>query len=195
MPSAKPKGRVMNQSFYYWYEAAHALMSPARAGNDAMRSFYSNPANPLSQTAVGRNMAAACELFERVTRRYGKPRFDLGATVVDGALVSVDESIAWSKPFCNLIRFKRRLPAARKPDPKLLIVAPMSGHYATLLRGTVEAFLPGMMSTSPTGRMRARLPSAPADSILMTISTMSSTCCAHWGRMCMCSRSASHPCR
>jgi poly(3-hydroxybutyrate) depolymerase len=132
----------MNQSFYYWYEAAHAMLSPARAGNDALRSFYSNPANPFSHTPVGRNMAAACELFERVTRRYGKPRFDLASTVVDGALVSVDEKIVWSKPFCNLIRMDRRLPPNRKPDPKLLIVAPMSGHYATLLRGTVEAFLP-----------------------------------------------------
>jgi poly(3-hydroxybutyrate) depolymerase len=133
----------MNQTFYYWYEATQAMLSPARVGNDAMRSFYSNAANPLSQTAFGKNMAAACELFERVTRRYGKPRFDLASTVVDGALVSVDETTVWSKPFCNLIRFKRRLPAKRKADPKLLIVAPMSGHYATLLRGTVEAFMPG----------------------------------------------------
>jgi poly(3-hydroxybutyrate) depolymerase len=133
----------MNQTFYYWYEAAQAMLSPARAGNDALRSFYSNPANPFAQTAFGRNMAAACELFERVTRRYGKPRFDLNSTVVDGALVSVAETVVWSKPFCNLIRFERRLPAKRRRDPKLLIVAPMSGHYATLLRGTVEAFLPG----------------------------------------------------
>ncbi len=82
------------------------------------------------------------ELFERTTRRYGKPRFDLTTTTVDWKSVAVTEKIVWSRPFCNLIHFERALPAGRKPDRKLLIVAPMSGHYATLLRGTVEAMLP-----------------------------------------------------
>jgi poly(3-hydroxybutyrate) depolymerase len=132
----------MNQSFYYFYEAAHAMLSPARAANDALRAFYDNPGNPMSRTPVGRNVAAACELFERVTRRYGKPSFHLGSTVVDGRLVAVRENVVWSKPFCNLIHFARSLPRGLEPQPKLLIVAPMSGHYATLLRGTVEAFLP-----------------------------------------------------
>ncbi|TIV66821.1 MAG: polyhydroxyalkanoate depolymerase, partial [Mesorhizobium sp.] len=63
-------------------------------------------------------------------------------TVVDWKTVDVTEKTVWSKPFCNLVRFERSLPAGRKADPKLLIVAPMSGHYATLLRGTVEAMLP-----------------------------------------------------
>jgi poly(3-hydroxybutyrate) depolymerase len=143
-PSGNAANRriAMNQTFYYWYEATHAMFAPARAANDAMRAFYGNPGNPWSQTPVGRNMAAASELFERVTRRYGKPRFDLSKTVVNGTVVSVDEITVLAKPFCNLVQFERRLPAARKPDPKLLIVAPMSGHYASLLRGTVEAFLP-----------------------------------------------------
>ena len=52
------------------------------------------------------------------------------------------EKIVWSRPFCNLIHFERDLPAGRRADPQALIVAPMSGHYATLLRGTVEAMLP-----------------------------------------------------
>jgi poly(3-hydroxybutyrate) depolymerase len=54
----------------------------------------------------------------------------------------VTEETAWSRPFCNLVHFRRDVPAGRRQDPKLLIVAPMSGHYATLLRGTVEAMLP-----------------------------------------------------
>jgi poly(3-hydroxybutyrate) depolymerase len=132
----------VNQSFYYLYEASHAMMSPARAWNDAMLSFLGNPANPWSQTPMARTASASAQLFERVTRRYGKPRFDLQSTVVDEALVPVTERIVWSKPFCNLIQFERSLPKGRKRDPKLLIVAPMSGHYATLLRGTVETFLP-----------------------------------------------------
>jgi poly(3-hydroxybutyrate) depolymerase len=128
--------------FYQMYEMSHAAMQPYRAYADAVRLFYSNPVNPLSHTALGRSVAGMAELFERTTRRYGKPAFNIEKTVVDWKQVAVTESIAWSRPFCNLIHFVRDLPARRKNDPKLLIVAPMSGHYATLLRGTVDAMLP-----------------------------------------------------
>ncbi|MEI9405185.1 polyhydroxyalkanoate depolymerase [Mesorhizobium argentiipisi] len=128
--------------FYQLYELNHAALQPARLYADAVRLFYSNPLNPISHTPFGRSVAATAELFERTTRRYGKPQFGLDKTVVDWKNVDVTEKTVWSKPFCNLIRFERGLPAGRKPDPKLLIVAPMSGHYATLLRGTVEAMLP-----------------------------------------------------
>ncbi|RUW00784.1 MULTISPECIES: polyhydroxyalkanoate depolymerase [unclassified Mesorhizobium] len=128
--------------FYQLYELNHAALQPARLYADAVRFFYSNPLNPVSHTALGRSVAAAAELFERTTRRYGKPEFGLTKAVVDWKSVDVAERTVWSKPFCNLVRFERQLPAGRKPDPKLLIVAPMSGHYATLLRGTVEAMLP-----------------------------------------------------
>jgi poly(3-hydroxybutyrate) depolymerase len=132
----------MNRGLYYFYESAHAMMAPARAMSDAVRLFYRNPANPISHTSVGRTMAASAEMFERVTRRYGKPIFDLPRTVVDGEEVTVMERVVWRKPFCNLVHFDRALPQRAPAQPKVLIVAPMSGHYATLLRGTVEAFLP-----------------------------------------------------
>jgi poly(3-hydroxybutyrate) depolymerase len=128
--------------FYQMYEMSHAAMQPYRAYADAVRLFYSNPVNPLSHTTLGRSVAGMAELFERTTRRYGKPAFNIEKTVVDWKQVAVAENIAWSRPFCNLIHFVRDLPARRKNDPKLLIVAPMSGHYATLLRGTVDAMLP-----------------------------------------------------
>ncbi|HWK65754.1 MAG TPA: polyhydroxyalkanoate depolymerase [Rhizobiaceae bacterium] len=129
--------------FYQLYELNHAAMQPFRAYVDAVRLFYTNPLNPLSQLPLGRTVAAMAELFERTTRRYGKPNFNLPSTVVDWKTVPVAEKIVWSRPFCNLIHFERALPAGRrKKDPKLLIVAPMSGHYATLLRGTVEALMP-----------------------------------------------------
>ncbi|PBC05648.1 polyhydroxyalkanoate depolymerase [Mesorhizobium sp. WSM3860] len=128
--------------FYQLYELNHAALQPARLYADAVRFFYSNPLNPVSHTPLGRSVAAAAELFERTTRRYGKPEFGLTKAMVDWKTVDVAERTVWSKPFCNLVRFERSLPAGRKPDPKLLIVAPMSGHYATLLRGTVEAMLP-----------------------------------------------------
>jgi poly(3-hydroxybutyrate) depolymerase len=132
----------MNRSLYFFYETAHTVMAPARAMSDAVRLFYQNPMNPLSQTPFGKTMAASAEMFERATRRYGKPAFDLPFTSVDGQEVAVIERIIWKKPFCQLLHFSRALPARMAPQPKVLIVAPMSGHYATLLRGTVEAFLP-----------------------------------------------------
>ena len=128
--------------YYQLYEMNHAMMAPWRAVADQMRLAFSNPLNPMTHTYFGRTMAAGLEVFERTTRRYGKPEFGLHETVVDGKSVSVHEKIVWKKPFCNLIHFERCLPAGHRPDPKILVVAPMSGHYATLLRGTVETLLP-----------------------------------------------------
>ncbi len=129
-------------SFYQFYEFNHAALAPWRAVADATRLTFQNPFNPLYDTPFARSVTAAAELFERSTRRYGKPEFGLHATNVDGMPVAVEEQVVWRRPFCSLLHFKRDLPAGRDPDPKLLIVAPMSGHYATLLRGTVEAMLP-----------------------------------------------------
>ncbi|WP_026619462.1 poly(3-hydroxybutyrate) depolymerase [Ensifer sp. WSM1721] len=128
--------------FYQLYEMNHAMMAPWRTAADAMRLAFSNPMNPVSHTYFGRAAAAGLEVFERATRRYGKPEFGLPETIIDGQPAPVREKIVWRAPFCNLIHFERALPKGRAPDPKVLIVAPMSGHYATLLRGTVEALLP-----------------------------------------------------
>ncbi|MEO9336086.1 polyhydroxyalkanoate depolymerase [Mesorhizobium sp. SB112] len=128
--------------YYQLYEMNHAALQPARAYADAVRLFYSNPLNPFAHTPFSRSIAAAAELFERTTRRYGKPSFGLDSVSIDGKDVDVTEKIVWKRPFCNLIHFHRSLRGSHKADPKLLIVAPMSGHYATLLRGTVEAMLP-----------------------------------------------------
>jgi poly(3-hydroxybutyrate) depolymerase len=127
---------------YYWYEAAHLMLSPARAASDVGRLIFNNPANPLTHTPYGRTVSAACELFERTTRRYGKPAFGLSQTSVNGQRVPVTERIVWERPFGRVIAFDRALNFAHRPQPKILMVAPMSGHFATLLRGTVEAFLP-----------------------------------------------------
>ena len=127
---------------YQFYEMAHAAMAPARAVSDAAYFLFRNPFNPFSATTFGKNVAAGAELFERLTRRYGKPVFGLKSTTVDGVAHDVLEEIVWSRPFANLLRFVRPTLPGHEEQPKLLIVAPMSGHYATLLRGTVEAFLP-----------------------------------------------------
>nr|WP_103873104.1 polyhydroxyalkanoate depolymerase [Bosea lathyri] len=128
---------------YHAYEAVHMMVSPARGLSDAMQLAFKNPANPLTYTPFGRTVAASCELFERTTRRYGKPAFDLPETTINGIKVAVEERVVWERPFGRLVYFDRKIEGRRKPQPKVLLVAPMSGHYATLLRGTVEAFLPG----------------------------------------------------
>lgn len=128
--------------FYHLYEMNHAAMAPLRAGADLMRQACNNPLNPLSNTAFGRSLDAGFEVFERLTRRYGKPEFGISSTDIDGKAVDVVEEVVWTKPFCRLIHFNRSLPEERPADPKILLVAPMSGHYATLLRGTVGALLP-----------------------------------------------------
>jgi poly(3-hydroxybutyrate) depolymerase len=82
-------------------------------------------------------------MFERSTRRYGKPEWRISSTLVGGERVPVRITSVWERPFCRVLRFERvfeRPP--RRQQPRLLLVAPLSGHYATLLRGTVEAFLP-----------------------------------------------------
>ena len=102
-----------------------------------------NPFNPLSYTNIGRNAAAAAELLERTTRRYKKPTFGIAHTSVRGVPATVTEETVWHRPFCNLIRFRKHLQDGSTPnEPRLLIFAPVSGHFATLLRGTVEAMLP-----------------------------------------------------
>ncbi|MGE0698191.1 MAG: polyhydroxyalkanoate depolymerase, partial [Hyphomicrobiaceae bacterium] len=128
---------------YHWYELGHAAVRPARVAADSCRLMLSNPFNPLTHTSIGRHAAAALEVFERTTRRYDKPEFGLTTTTVDGVATRVHEEVVWRHPFCRLIHFRRDVSDERRArDPRLLLVAPMSGHYATLLRGTVETFLP-----------------------------------------------------
>ncbi len=128
---------------YWFYELGHAALNPSRAFADATRLFFKNPANPLAHTAYGKSIAATMELFERSTRRYRKPEWGIDSTTVGGERVAVNIKSIWQRPFCRLLHFERAfVRPPRRPQPKLLIVAPMSGHYPTLLRGTVETFLP-----------------------------------------------------
>jgi poly(3-hydroxybutyrate) depolymerase len=139
-----PEGSPMLSSGLYWlYEMSHAALHPSRALADVTRLYFKNPLNPLAHTTFGKSVAASAEVFERATRRYGKPEWSIDHTVVGAERVPIRISAVWERPFCQLLHFERlfaRVP--RRPQPKLVIVAPMSGHYATLLRGTVEAFLP-----------------------------------------------------
>jgi poly(3-hydroxybutyrate) depolymerase len=134
---------LMSAPLYWFYEMSHAALNPSRAFADATKLLFKNPLNPLTVTIFGKSVAAACEVFERASRRYGRPEWGIASTVVGGERVAVNVETLWERPFCRLLHFARAFDhAPLRPQPRLLIVAPLSGHYATLLRGTVAAFLP-----------------------------------------------------
>lgn len=124
---------------YHIYELQRALLTPVRAQAKLTYAAFKNPLNPLSHTPVGKTISASAELTERMTRRFGRPKFRLHETKINDKAVSVEEEIVADKSFCSLLHFKRN---TKRNDPKVLVVSPMSGHFATLLRGTVEALLP-----------------------------------------------------
>jgi poly(3-hydroxybutyrate) depolymerase len=133
----------LSAPMYWFYEMSQAAVIPSRAMADATRLLFRNPVNPWAHTTFGKSVAAGAELFERSTRRYGRPEWNISSTMVGGERVPVHITPVWQRPFCRLLHFERTLEhAPHRPQPRVLIVAPMSGHYPTLLRGTVEAFLP-----------------------------------------------------
>jgi poly(3-hydroxybutyrate) depolymerase len=128
---------------YEMHELTHIALAPMRAMTDVARTWLESPINPVSYTRAGRNLAASAKIFERLTRRYDKPLFGISSASANGKTVPVRERILWERPFCKLLQFEKEFDSEQcEPQQKLLLVAPMSGHHATLLRGTVEAFLP-----------------------------------------------------
>jgi poly(3-hydroxybutyrate) depolymerase len=125
---------------YQAYEFQRQWLAGASAAATMGASWLNNPANPFSYVAAGPLVASALDVFAHAAASRGKPAFGLDHTIVDGETVAVREEIVLRKPFGQLKRFAR---ATERQDPKVLIVAPMSGHFATLLRGTVERMLPG----------------------------------------------------
>lgn len=130
---------AINKDIYNVYEWHHMVISPLRAGAKMAQKYYNNPFNPFYYSIFNRNVAAGLEVFERITRKYGKPKWGKMSTVVNDEKVGIKVMVSARKPFCKLIHFKKE---KRFKQPKLLIVAPMSGHYATLLRDTIEGTLP-----------------------------------------------------
>ncbi len=125
---------------YAYYEMQRQALAPMRLFASGALSLLDLPFNPVRHTPLGRIVAASLDSFEHTTRRFDKPEFGLKTTVIDGATVPVTEEIVKSTAWCDLKRFRRTV--QRPNDPKVLMVAPISGHHATLLRDTVNAFLP-----------------------------------------------------
>ena len=131
---------------YHLYETQRSLMEPFTDFAQAASKLFSNPLSPFSQTPMAQRMAAGYDLLYRLGKDYEKPAFDIHTVDVDGIGVAIHERIEVDKPFCELRRFKRFSddPATLtklKGHPVVLIVAPLSGHYATLLRDTVRTML------------------------------------------------------
>ena len=125
---------------YDAYEMQRSLLAGASTLANIGAGWMQNPANPFAYSQMGPIVASALDVFAHVSAPRGKPAFGLDTTKVEGKTVAVREEVALRKPFGQLKHFVRE---GVEGGPRLLIVAPMSGHYATLLRGTVERMLPG----------------------------------------------------
>ncbi len=131
---------------YALHEAAYRSAAPVSAAAHMMRDFWRSPFNLAGDTGLGRNLHASADLLANLTRRYGKPAWRISATTVNGHVVPVTCDKPWSSPWAALRHFRRdpdalRAAGSQTDRPAVLIVAPLSGHFATLLRGTVETFL------------------------------------------------------
>jgi poly(3-hydroxybutyrate) depolymerase len=125
---------------YDAYEMQRSLLAGASTLANIGAGWMQNPANPFSYSSMGPIVGSALDVFAHAAAPRGKPEFGLESVVVKGKTVPVVEEVVLRKPFGQLKHFRRE---GAEGGPRLLIVAPMSGHYATLLRGTVERMLPG----------------------------------------------------
>ena len=135
----RTRNKGISDVLYNSYEMQRAWLSSASAWASVASQWLTNPANPVAYLGMGPIVRSALDVFAHASARYGKPEFGIASVEVDGEAKAVTETIVQQGDFCDLIRFVREdLP---EDAPKLLIVAPMSGHYATLLRGTVERMI------------------------------------------------------
>jgi len=124
---------------YQLHEFQKSVMAPTVLLADTVKFLFTSPFSPLAHTPVSRTIAANSEVFVRLMRRYPKPHWRIDDTMIGGERVAVTREVAVDNPFCQLVHFRKDIAVAQ---PKLLIVAPLSGHFATLLRDTVRTALP-----------------------------------------------------
>ena len=130
---------------YHLHDLQRKLLNPLSLWAQATSELFSSPYSPLSYTPFSRRLAAGYDLLHRVGKHYQKPPFALTTTRIDGAEVALREVTALSRPFCRLLHFEcdRSESAPRqRARPRVLLVAPLSGHHSTLLRDTVRTLLP-----------------------------------------------------
>ena len=130
---------------YQLHEMQRSLLTPLMQWADASAKLFSNPLSPFAHTPFSQRIAAGYELMYRLGKDYEKPAFGIDTTTIDGITVGVVQETVATKPFCRLLHFKKHLneaDTASLNQPKVLLVAPLSGHHATLLRDTVRGLLP-----------------------------------------------------
>jgi len=127
---------------YQMHEMNRTLLSPLIQWAEASSKLFTNPVSPFAHTPFAQRIAAGYELMFRLGKDYEKPSFGITSVNIDGQRVSVIEDIALEKPFCKLLHFRKESRNSKSADqPKVLLVAPLSGHHATLLRDTVKTLL------------------------------------------------------
>lgn len=131
---------------YQLYETQRSLLEPLTDLAQSAAKLYANPMSPLGQSPFAQRISAGYDLMHRLGKDYEKPEFGIRTIEADGVDIAIHERVEIDKPFCELRRFKRfsddtATLAKLKNQPAVLIVAPLSGHYATLLRDTVKAML------------------------------------------------------
>ena len=131
---------------YQWYETQRALLSPFAEFASASSKLYNHPLSPFTHTPLSHRVSAGLDLMHRLSKEYEKPEFNIISVNVDGVEVAVQQQVAADKPFCRLWRFKRftdnsAMLTRMRDQPKVLVVAPLSGHHSTLLRETVRELL------------------------------------------------------
>jgi poly(3-hydroxybutyrate) depolymerase len=129
---------------YQLHEINRALMTPFMQWAEISSKLFSNPISPLAHTPFSQRIAASYELMYRLGKNYEKPQFNIHTVTVKGKSIAIHETVEIHKPFCRLIHFKKNLndkQLKQLNQPKVLLVAPLSGHHSTLLRDTVRTML------------------------------------------------------
>ena len=124
---------------YHAYQAQSDVLAPIRLIADAWHEVLDRPWPVFGNCPAMRSASAAMELLSHAGLSHRRPDFGIRTALVEGEAVAVSEEVVASHPFCNLLHFRREVD---RDDPVVLIVAPMSGHFSTLLRGTVATLLP-----------------------------------------------------
>src|SRR5437773_104692 len=120
---------------YYAYEAQRGALAPLRLFAETVHSLINQPWPIIGNLPLMRGTAAALNLFSRSGLSHERAPFGIDNVTIDGAAIPITEEIVSTHPFCRLVHFRK---AVQVEQPKLLMVAPLSGHFATLLRGTID---------------------------------------------------------
>jgi len=130
---------------YQLHEMNRTLLSPLIQWAEASSKLFTSPVSLLAHSPFSQRIAAGYELMFRLGKQYEKPEFGITTIEVDGISVDITEEIVINKPFCSLRHFRKDLSGttlSKVKHPKVLLVAPLSGHHSTLLRDTVRGLLP-----------------------------------------------------